>query len=147
MTSFERALESGRKSATRTQARVAWKVVLCWSHRASTCSLALILQSQTRLIVMPCLCTVYSPLFKHVWMEVPCLCTSMGLLLLFKHVWIVVLCSCASISLQPCVSNTFGLWFLVWVHATVFSPVSQTRVECGSLSVYTHLSTLCFKHV
>ena len=38
--------------------------------------------------------SVYSPLFKHVWIVVPCLCTS--------------------ISLQPCVSNTFRLWLLVY---------------------------------
>ena len=43
-------------------------------------------------------------------------------------------CLCTSISLQPCVPNTFGLWFLVCVQASVFSPVFQTRLDCGSLS-------------
>ena len=52
LTSFERALESERKSATRILARVAWKVVLYCSTRAAICSLALILLSQTRLIAM-----------------------------------------------------------------------------------------------
>ena len=36
--------------------------------------------------------------YKH---QSPALCS--------KHVWIVVPCLCTSISLQPCVSNTFGL--------------------------------------
>ena len=180
---------SGWKSATRTQARVAWKVVLCCSNRASICSLALILLSQTRWIVMPCLRTSISPqpfvqtrldggslfvykhgstafvqtrldsgslfVYKH---QSPALC--------FKHVWFVVSCLSTSISLQPCVSNTFGLWFHVCVHASVSSPVFQTRLVCGSLYiislqpfvsntfdygflfVYKHQSTaLCLKHV
>ena len=33
-------------------------------------------------------------------------------------------------------SNTFGLWFLVCVHASVSSLVFQTRLDCGCLSVY-----------
>ena len=60
----------------------------------------------------------------------------MGPLLLFKHVWIVVPCLFKSISLQPCVSNTFGLWSLVCLQASVSRPVFQTRLVCGSLSVY-----------
>ena len=111
---------SGWKSATRTKARVAWNVVLCCSNRASICSLALILLSQTRWIVMPCSSTSISPQ--------P----------LFKHVWIVVPCLSASISLQPCVSNTFELWSLVCLQASVSSPVFQTRlimVACLSTSI------------
>ena len=135
----------------RTQARVAWKVVLCCSNRASICSLAPILLSQTRWIVMPCLRTSISLqpfvqtrldggslfVYKH---QSPALC--------FKHVWIVVSCLSTSISLQPCVSNTFGLWFLVWVQASVSGPVFQTRLDCSSMSVYMHQSpALCLKHV
>ena len=62
--------------------------------------------------------------FKHVWMVIPCLSTSIcvsntfGLWLLvcvrasdsspvFKHVWIMVPCLCTRTSQQPFVSNTF----------------------------------------
>ena len=59
--------------------------------------------------------------------------------------WFLV-CVQASVC-SPC-SNTFEWRFLVRVQATVSSPVFQTRLNCGSLSVYTHPSTaLCFKHV
>ena len=52
----------------------------------------------------------------------------------------------SSIGLLPCVSEPFELWILVCVHASVSSLVFQTRLICGSLSVYTHPSTLlCFK--
>ena len=67
-----------------------------------------------------------------------------------------------------CVSNMFGLWLLVCVHASVsilffkhvwimvpclcthirFQSCVQNRLVGGCLSVYTHLSTaLCFKYV
>ena len=67
-----------------------------------------------------------------------------------------------------CVSNMFGLWLFVCVHASVsilffkhvwimvpclcthirFQSCVQNRLVGGCLSVYTHLSTaLCFKHV
>ena len=48
--------------------------------------------------------------------------------LCFKHVWIVVLCLGTRISLQPCVSNMFGLCFPVGVHASVNSPLLRTRL-------------------
>ena len=48
--------------------------------------------------------------------------------LCFKHVWIVVPCLSTCISLQPCVSNTFDVRFLVCVHASVNSPLFQTRL-------------------
>ena len=89
-TSLVGALVSGWKSATRTKARVAWNVVSCCSNRASICSLALILLSQAR--------------------------------------WIVMIGWCTSICLQPFFSNTFGLWSLVCVHASVNSPLFQTRL-------------------
>ena len=75
--------------------------------------------------------------------------------LCLKHAWIMVPCLCASISLQPfvqtrldcgsllhtrIVSNTFGWWILVYVHASVSSTVFQTRLDYGSVSVYKHLS-------
>ena len=43
--------------------------------------------------------------------------------LCFKHVWIVDPCLRTRMSLQPCVSNTFGLWFRVCVQASVYSPL------------------------
>ena len=57
--------------------------------------------------------------------------------LCFKHVWMMVPCLCTRISLQPCVSDTFGLWFPVCVHASVNSPLFQTRlimVTCSGRS-------------
>ena len=58
----------------RTKARVAWKVVLYCSNRASICSHALILLSPTRWIVMTGWRTSISlqPVFKHVWIMGPC---------------------------------------------------------------------------
>ena len=54
--------------------------------------------------------------YKH---QSPALC--------FKHVWIVDPCLRTRISLQPCVSNTFGSWFRVGVQASVSGPfVSNT---------------------
>ena len=40
-------------------------------------------------------------------------------------------CLSISISLQPCVSNTFRLWLLVCVHASVISLLFQTRLIVG----------------
>ena len=60
----------------------------------------------------------------------------------------MVPCLLTSISLQPCVSNMFGLWFLVCLQASVSSPVVRTRLDCGSLFWYKHQSpALWFKHV
>ena len=121
------------KCATRTKVRVAWKVVLYCSNRASICSHALILLSQTRWIVMTGwrTCISLQLVFKHVWIVVPCCiqasvstllfqtrlgCGSLSAhthqypALCFKHVWIMVPCLCASISLQP---------------------FDQTRLDCG----------------
>ena len=76
--------------------------------------------------------SVYSPLFKHVWIVDPCLRTR--------------------ISLQPFDQTrldygSFGLWFLV-VYKHQSPPVSQTRLDYGSLSAYTHQSpALCFECV
>ena len=80
--------------------------------------------------------------------------------LCLKHVWMMVQFLCASVSLQPfdqtrldcgsllytsIVSNAFGLWILVYVHASVSSPVFQTRLDKGSVSVYKHLSPPVFQ--
>ena len=46
----------------------------------------------------------------------------------FKHVWMVIPCLSTSLSLLPCVSNTFGFWSLVCVHAPVNRPLFQTRL-------------------
>ena len=43
-----------------------------------------------------------------------------------------ILCLSLSISLQPCVSNTFRLWLLVCVHASVISLMFQTRLIVGA---------------
>ena len=120
-----------KKIGPRTKARVAWNVVLCCSNRASICSLALILLSQTRWIVMPCLCTSIS---LKPFVQTRLICGSWSAYMhqspafSFKHVWVVIPCLSASISLQPCVPNTFGLWLLVCVHASVNSPLFQTRL-------------------
>ena len=122
-----------------------------------------------------------SPLLKHVWIVVPCCMQASVSTLCFKHVWImdprlhtrirlqpcvsntfgfwfrvfvqapdyspsikhvwIVVPSCIQASFPPCVSNAFGLWSLVCVHALVSNPVFLTRLDCGSLSVHTHLST------
>ena len=78
--------------------------MLYCSTRASIRSHALIPLSQTRLDCGSLF------VYKH---QTPALC--------FKHVWIVVPCLCTCISRQPFVSNTFGLWFLVCVQASVLS--------------------------
>ena len=44
----------------------------------------------------------------------------------------------------PCVSNMSRLWILICVHASVSSPVFQTRLDYGSASVYKHLSPVPF---
>ena len=54
--------------------------------------------------------SVKSLLFKHV---VPCCIQASFSTLCFKHIWIVIPCLNSRISLQPCVSNTFGLRLLV----------------------------------
>ena len=80
--------------APRTKARVAWKVVLYFSNLASICSHALILLSPTRWIVMTGWRTSISlqPVFKHVWIMVPCCIQASVSTLCFKHAWIVDPC-------------------------------------------------------
>ena len=91
--------------------------------------------------------SVSSLCFKHVWMVIPCLSTSVS------HTFVQTRLDCGSLSVHKhqipvLCPNTFGLWFPVCAHTSDSSPVSQTRLGCGCLSVYTHLSTaLCFKHV
>ena len=100
--------------------------MLYCSNRASICSHALILLSQTRWIVMTGWRTSISlqPMFKHVRIVV------------FKH------------QFPPCVSNMSRLWILVCAHASVPQLCVQTRLGCDFLFVYKHLSpALCFKHV
>ena len=46
---------------------------------------------------------------------------------------------CLQASSPPCVSNTFGMWILVCVHASVSRTVFQTRLDHGSVSGYKHL--------
>ena len=119
------------EEALRDRSRVAGKVVLYCSNRAFICSHALILLSQTRLdcgslfvykhrstaLVQTRLNGDSLFVYKH---QSPALC--------FKHVWFVVPCLSTSISLQPCVSNTLELRFFVCVHASVNSPLFQTRL-------------------
>ena len=115
------------KCATRTKARVAWKVLLYCSNRASFCSHALILLSPTRWIVMtgwrtsislqPFVQTRGSLLYTSISLHpVFQTCLDCGYLfaythqspaLCLKHVWIVVSCLSTSIRQQPFVSNTF----------------------------------------
>ena len=120
------------KCATRTKARVAWNVVLYCSNLASICSLALILLSPTRWIVMTGWRTSIS---------LQTFVQTRGSLLF------------ASIGLQQCVSKPFELWILVCVHASVSSLVFQTRLDGDSLFVYKHqspalwFSSPVFKHV
>ena len=137
---------------SRTKARVAWKVVLYFSNRASICSHALILLSPSRWFVMtgwrtsislqPFVQTrgslLYTSISLHPVFQSRFDCgylfayTHQSPALSFKHFWMVIPCLSTSINLLPCVSDTFV----------------QTRLDYGSLSVYTHHSTaLCFKHV
>ena len=71
--------------------------------------------------------SVYSPLFKHVWIVVLCCIQASVSSPLIKHVWIVV----------PCC-----------IQASVSSPVFQTRLDYGSVSVYKNLSPApLIKHI
>ena len=103
-----------RLESSRTKARVAWKVVLCFSNRASICSHALVLLSQTRSIGMTGWRTSFS--LQTFVLSTDLRLISFGLCFLavynhrFRHVWIVDPCLRNHISLQPCVSNTFGLF-------------------------------------
>ena len=134
------------RNSSRTEARVAWNAVLCCSNRAPICSLALFLLSQTRVIVMPSLCTSTGlsscvsntfdcgPLFVCKHLSQPWVSNTSDLrFLVFVHasvsgpvVWIVVPCLSTSICLQPWVSNTFDVRFFFCVHASVNSPLFQT---------------------
>ena len=143
----------------RTKERVAWNVVLYCSNRASICSHALILLSQTRWIVMTGWRTSISlqPVFKHVWIMVPCCLQASVSTLCFKSHVCQTRLNCGSWSAfthqSPALSNPFGWGFLVCLSASVSSfarlqSCVQTRLDYGCLSVYTHLSTaFCFKHV
>ena len=93
---------------SRTTARVAWKVVLYFANRASICSHALILLSPSRWFVMTGWRTSIS-----LQPFGPC---------------------CLQASSPPCVSNTFGMWIFVCVHAPVSSILFQTRLDFGSVS-------------
>ena len=142
---------SSSKGSSGQEARVAWKVVLYCSNRASICSHALILLTPTRWIVMtgwrtsislqPFVQTRGSLLYTSTGLQ-PCVSKPFELWILvcvhasvsawsFKHVWMGNPCLSISICLQPCVSpvlcsNTFGLWFLVCVHAPINSLLFQT---------------------
>ena len=109
----------------------------CCSTRASICSLTLIFLFQTRVTVMPCLCTNISLQLSlnKVWLVVPCMRTSIGLRLLINHVWLVAHCLCTSISFQLCFSTNGQ----IMVH---YLPERMSlQPYCGSLSVCTHRST------
>ena len=122
--------------------------MLYCSNRASICSHALILLSQTRWFVttgcrtsislqrvqtrLDCSSLLYTSVSFHPVFQT---CLDYGSLsahthqypaLCFKHVWIMGSCLYASISLQP---------------------FDQTRSKCGSLLFTSIVSTLCFKHV
>ena len=103
------AKDQSRLHKFRTKARVAWKVVLCCSNRASICSHALILLSQTRWIVMTGWCASIS--------LQPFDQTRFGLwfLVVYKH------------RLHPVFSNTFGL-----------DPCLRTRIWKGHILVDRH---------
>ena len=110
-----------------TKARVAWKVVLYFSNRASICSHALNILSPTRWFVM----TGW-----RIRISLQPFVQTRGSFTVYKH------------QSPPCVSNMFGLGLLVCVHASVSSLVFQTRLDHGSVSVYEHQSlVLCFEHV
>ena len=152
------------KCATRTNARVAWKVVLCCSNRASICSHAIILLSQTRWIIMTgwhtsislqpfaqtrleCGSVLYTSISLHLVFQT---CPDCGSLLRTRisiqlcvqnmfGLWFVSVCKHLSTALRL---NIFGLWFLV-----VSSIVSNT---CGLwIFVCVHASSpsLCFKRL
>ena len=120
-------------------ARVAWKVVLYFSNRASICSHALILLSPTRWFVKTggvqasVSSTVFSPasLTKHegLW---SLLFASIVSTLCFKHVWNVDPCLRTRIRFQHCVFSCF---------------LGQTRLDCGSLLCTSINLHPCFNHI
>ena len=114
LTSFVRVWCQDGKCATRTNARVAWKVVLCCSNRASICSHAIILLSQTRWIIMTGWHTNISlQPFAQTRLE----CGSVLYTSISLHHVFQTCPDCGSllrtrISIQLCVQNMFGLWFV-----------------------------------
>ena len=130
------------------QARVAWKVVLYCSNRASVCSHALILLSQTRWIVM-------TGWHKHqstarVQTHLDCgslLHTSISFRPVFQTYLYGGSLSAHTHQYPALCSNTFLITVLV-VYMHRLHLVFQTRSECGSLSAYMHqFPALCFIHV
>ena len=138
---------------------MAWKVVLYCSDRASICSHALILLSQTRWIVMTGWRTRISiqPVFKHVWIVVPCLGTSICLLLLGQTRLDFGSLLCTSISLHPCLKHVLIMVPCLRTHQSpalcfecvwIVDPCLCTRIrlqpcsntfDYGCLFVYWHL--------
>ena len=109
----------------RTKARVAWNVVLYCSNRASICSLAFILLSPSRVFVMTGWRTSISlQPFAQTRLDYGSL--------LYSSI------SFHPVFQNPRVSNTFELWILVCVHASVSSLVfislqlCQTPVPCSN---------------
>ena len=154
---------------SRTKARLAWKVVLYCSNRASICSHALILLSQTRWIVVtgwrtsislqPCVQTrldcgslLKTSISRHPVCQTCLDCGSLfaythqSPALCFKHVWIMVLRLCTSICLRSPLIKHVWIGAPCCVQASVSTRVSNTF--CGSWSVYIiSLQLFCLKHV
>ena len=113
----------------RTKARVAWKVVLYFSNRASICSHALILLSPPRWFVMTggAPASVYSPLPNTFGLWSWSAHAHQSPAWSFKHVWMGFPCSLASISLEP-------KWLrLTWITPCKWcllcsSPVCRTKL-------------------
>ena len=68
--------------------------------------------------------SVSSLCFKHVWMVIPCLSTSVS------HTFVQTRLDCGSLSVHKhqipvLCPNTFGLWFPVCAHTSDSSPVSK----------------------
>ena len=96
----------------------------------------------------PCVCvqtSACSPLTKHVWIVV--LVVYKHRLHPVKHVWNVDPCLRTRISFQHCVSNTYGLWFRVWVQASASCFLGQTRLDFGSLLCTSISLHPCLTHV
>ena len=118
------------------------------SNRASICSHALILLSQTRWFVTTgCRTSISLQPFDQTRSKCGSLLfTSIVSTLCLKHVWNVYPCLRTRISFQHCVSNTFGLWFRVWVQASASCFLGQTRLVFGSLLCTSIRLHPCVKH-
>ena len=146
---FKHVLDCGSLLFTRISFHLVFQTCLdCGSLSAHTHQYPALCSNTFGLRFCVCVQTsVYSPLTKHVWIVVPCCIQASVSTLSFNHVWNVDPCLRTRISFQHCVSNTFGLWFRVWVQASASCFLGQTRLDFGSLLCTSISLHSCLKHV